>query len=128
MSDIIDESMALAKECPDLKVTLNEKTKELRKLNTASKASMTKHLVIEREVFIKTMNIMGQSINDAEIEIEALETKNTELEKELTVIDKARINKVYETKKQQLQSDSNYKQRIMKRLHKTINQSKALTG
>ncbi len=75
MGDIIDESMALAKECPDLKVTLNEKTKELRKLNTASKASMTKHLVIEREVFIKTMNLMGQSINDAEIEIEALETK-----------------------------------------------------
>ncbi len=128
MGDIIDESMALAKECPDLKVALVEKSKELKKLNTASKASMTKHLLIEREVYIKTMDIMGQSINEAEIEIEALEAKNAELEKDLTITDKARINKLYETTKQKKLSDPNAKDRILRRLHKTMNQSKALTG
>jgi hypothetical protein len=48
--------MVLLKECPDLKITLNKKSKELKKLNTASKAAMTKHLVIEREVFMTTIN------------------------------------------------------------------------
>jgi hypothetical protein len=59
MSDNINKSMTLPKECPDLKITLNEKSKELKKLNTASKAAMNKHLVIEREVFMTTINIMG---------------------------------------------------------------------
>ena len=116
------------KEEPKFKATLDIEIKEFSKLNTASRASMSKRLFVEKRVVEEAMTIMGNAINEAEIEIDALEVKNKELEKELTEVDKARINKLYQSRKQELQNDPHANDRIMRRLNKTMYQSRSLMG
>jgi hypothetical protein len=84
----------------------------------------------DKTVYEDAIVIMGESINQAEIEIESLENKTSLLEKELSADNKERINKVYHTKKSEKQNDTSSTSsnvRIMRRLNKTLAVSKEIT-
>ena len=67
----------------------------MKELNTGAKAELATKLLIDKIVYEEAIQVMGTAINEAEIEIEALESKNEQLEKELNLCseDKERINK-----------------------------------
>src|SRR6266853_1385009 len=117
------------KELPEVKSVLSEKLLEMKQLNTASKAELATRYLADTIIFEEAIQIMGNAINDAEIDIEMLEQKNEQLEKELNLSeeDKEKMNKLYYNKKVELQNDENTKNvRIMNRLKKTLIRSKAI--
>ena len=92
-TSITNEIIKVVRENPENKIEFKDLMKEMKELNTGSKAELATKLIVDREVLKKAVNIMGTAINDAEIEIEALEIKNSELEKELNPSQREKINK-----------------------------------
>jgi hypothetical protein len=124
VKDVVD----IAKNCSTTKKELVERLTEVNNLNTGEKAALTIKLMADKIVYEAAINIMGDAINDCEMEIESLEFKNTLLEKELSTQDKERINAVYNGKKKELQNDNNKNSRIMNRLNKTLDKAKQITN
>jgi glutathionylspermidine synthase len=93
----IREIIQTVKDSEQTKLILKSKMKDFKELNTGAKAELSKKLMVDMVVFEEVVQIMGEGLNEAEIEIECLEAKNEELEKELklTEEDKERINKLY---------------------------------
>jgi hypothetical protein len=124
----VKEVVRIAKNRNTTKIELSERLIGLNKLNTGEKAALTMKLMTDKVVYEEAINIMGEAINDCEIENEALQAKNTLLENELSTQDKERINEVYNGKKKELQNDENKNSRIMNRLNKTLNKAKQITN
>jgi hypothetical protein len=127
MSTITSQIIKVVRDDPDNKIEFKDLMKEMKELNTGSKAELATKLIVDREVLKKAVNIMGTAINDAEIEIEALETKNNELEKELNPSQREKINKLYQGKKEELTNDNQSNERIWRRLNKVMLTNKQLT-
>jgi hypothetical protein len=127
MSDI-KYVLKMVKENPNTKQQLIQKKNALDNLTKGEKASLTDRLMADKVVYEEAIIIMGQGINEAEIEIEALEHKNSLLEKELNIVDKQKINAAYETKKFELENDNKANSRVMKRLESIMSKSKQLTN
>jgi hypothetical protein len=125
---IVKDIVKIAKNRDTTKTELSERTEALNKLNTGEKAALTMKLMTDKVVYEEAINIMGDAINDCEIEIESLTYKNDQLEKELSTQDKERMNEVYNGKKKQLQNDDNKNSRIMNRLNKRIDMAKQITN
>jgi hypothetical protein len=117
------------KDSEETKLMLKNKMRDFKELNTGAKAELAKKLLCDVAVYEEAVQIMGEGLNEAEIEIECLETKNKELEKELNMTDedKERLNKLYYNKKVELQNDGLKNERVMKRLNNIMNRSKQLT-
>ena len=124
---VVKEIVKIAKASDDTKKELTERLTAVNKLNTGEKAALTMKLMTDKVVYEEAIKIMGDAINDSEIENEALKTKNSFLENELSAKDKERINEVYNGKKKELQNDDNKNSRIMNRLNKTLNKAKEIT-
>jgi hypothetical protein len=124
VKDVVD----IAKNCDTTKKEVTERITEVNKLNTGEKAALTVKLMADKIVYEAAINIMGDAINDCEMEIESLEFKNELLEKELSTQDKEKINVVYIGKKKELQNDNNKNSRIMSRLNKTLDKAKQITN
>src|SRR2546430_2547740 len=124
---ITTEIINLVRENPDNKIEFKELMKEMKELNTGSKAELATKLIVDRDVLRKTVNILGTAINDAEIEIEALETKVEALEKDMNPSQREKMNKLYLGKKEELTNDNKSNQRIWKRINKVMLESRQLT-
>ena len=124
---ITTEIIKLVRENPDNKIEFKELIKEMKELNTGSKAELATKLIVDRDVLRKTVNILGTAINDAEIEIEALETKVEALEKDMNPSQREKMNKLYLGKKEELTNDNKSNQRIWKRINKVMLENKQLT-
>jgi hypothetical protein len=124
---ITNQIIKLVQDEPDNKIEFKELMNGMKELNTGTKAELATKLIIDKEVLKKTVTIMGKAIDDAEIEIEALEAKNAELEKDLTPSQREKANKLYHGKKELLINDQKSNERIMRRLNKVMTVSKQLT-
>lgn len=125
---ITNHVIKLVQDDPNNKIEFKELLTEMKELNTGTKAELATKLIIDKNVLKKAVNIMGKAIDDAEIEIEALEEKNAALEKDLTPSQRERANQIYLGKKEVLINDQKSGERIMRRLNKVMTENKALTG
>jgi hypothetical protein len=125
----ITQIIQTVKDSEETKLILKSKMKDFKELNTGTKAELSKKLVVDMVVFEQAIQIMGEGLNEAEIEIEALEAKNAELEKDLnpTSEQKERLNKYYYNKKIELHNDGNENNRVMRRLNNIMSRSRQLT-
>ena len=104
-----------------------EKINVISKLSKGEKAELTNRLMVDKVIYEEAIIIMGETIKEADIEIEALEYKTQLLEKELNSIDKEKINNAYQTKKFELEGDSKGNERVMRRLRNIMSKSKQIT-
>jgi hypothetical protein len=125
----IKQIIQSVKDSEETKLILKSKMNDFKELNTGTRAELSKKLMVDMVVFEQAIEIMGEGLNEAEIEIECLEAKNAELEKELklTEEDKERMNKFYFNKKIELQIDGNKNERVMRRLNNIMSRSRQLT-
>ncbi len=84
---ITETVLQQVKNSEDTKLILKNRMKDFTELNTGTKAELAKKLLCDVAVYEEAVQIMGEGLNEAEIEIECLETKNKELEKELNMSD-----------------------------------------
>jgi hypothetical protein len=125
MSDV-KEIIKLVKNDQNTKNELSSRLSLIQNLSTGEKAELTTKLMVDKVIYEEAIVIMGEGIKEAEIEIEALEHKNSLLEKDLNVRDKEKVNAAYDTKKFELQNDGKGNSRVMRRLNNILARAQAL--
>jgi hypothetical protein len=125
----IREIIQSVKDSEETKLILKSKMKDFKELNRGAKAELSKKLMVDLVVVEEVVQIMGEGLNEAEIEIECLEAKIEELENDLnpTSEQRERMNKIYHSKKFELQNDGNKNERVMRRLNNIMSRSRQLT-
>ena len=83
--------------------------------------------MIQCSVFEEAIHIMGDTINDMDIEIEQKDNKKNFLENQIGIADEKVVEEMYKLKLNKI-SNKEKNDRIMNRLNKTFNNHKHITN
>src|ERR1700743_3991275 len=94
--------LELARSNPDTKDIIVDKMKQIKDMNTATKADLATQLLVDSELVRSALTLAGDTINDLSIEKEVLTEKVIDLEKHLTEVDRNKINAITAARKKQI--------------------------
>ena len=93
----------------------------------ATRSKLGQNALIQSSIFKEAINIMGDTINDMDIEIEQKDNKINFLEDKIGITDVKVVEEMYKLNLNRI-TNKEKNDRIMNRLNKTLNNHKQITN
>ena len=93
----------------------------------ATRSKLGQNALIQSSYYKEAINIMGDTINDMDIEIEQKDNKTNFLEDKIGLTDDKVVEEIYKLNFNKI-TNKEKKDRIMNRLNKTLNNHKQITN